>query len=264
MSLFRTVFLLFATFVALFSFGADRCDAQMEKLDYSVGDLIEVDFLGDWHEAKVIEIMPGARALRVEFVPRLNNGPREFMFTSRSIRDIEVEKADKDETGSDENPFIEEDSDANPFVEEDSDNNPFVEEKTDRRRSGRSSPRAQKTEESNPFTNEIQTNERSRRSRPSRRAPSRIRPESEQRSQRSRSPFGSESTTAKDSSKVESPKRSTPRNAVPNKMPPANSRMNTTVESRGLSAWRWISFGVFACLGAAVGMWGWISRSLYW
>lgn len=64
--------------------------AQLEKLDYQPGDKIEVEFQSQWFEAEVTEILPGDRALKADFVDGRGRA-RNWMFTSRNIREIEKE-----------------------------------------------------------------------------------------------------------------------------------------------------------------------------
>lgn len=241
-------FLFFFAMLVVVSGSVNECVAQLHRLEYKVGDLIEVEFMGEWHEAKVTKLLPGGRALKAEFSQRLERGPREFMFTSRSIRDIEVDEEAADETDSEENPFAEEANseteDENPFVEDASRN---VEKEVMGARRGE---RGSSKDESNPFADEDQPKDR-------------------------RSRRGSDRTSSRSRAQhVQPPPTQTRRTNSVTNQPPERSvtksaahealRKEVSIPSGGISTWRWVSFGTLLLLGTLMSIWGWVNRTLYW
>jgi hypothetical protein len=217
------------------------CQAQMQRMDYETGTLVEVEFMGQWYEAEVLEILGGGMMLRAEFTKRRGN-PRDFMFPSTKVRALESpEDAETtDENLGEENPFENaEEFAAKSFAEKEIESDPEV----------------------NPFTAESAVDRRRKRAN-SLRENGRDR----QRSSAARKRLPRESPKGRDDGAEAKRKKGAidPREQFARESHQQQRVANRAHETKSIGVWRWASFGGLSFVGIGLALWGFLNRRIYW
>lgn len=240
----NSIFVVAMFLIANALFCSSNCQAQMQRMDYEAGTMVEVEFMGQWHEAEVLELLSGGMMLRAKFTKR-RGAPRDFMFPSMKVRELEMpeEVEATEETSDEDNPFAEaEESFDNPFatakeIESDTEGNPFATDAANRRR------------------NRSRTRENAERRQ-------RI-PAATRRPQRELSAESSErrgdGAELKGSTREKTPRRSA-REAEHQRRVAAGE----VQQAKSIGVWRWASFGGLSFVGIGLATWGFLNRSIYW
>ena len=242
--------LIALAFVGISVVCCDFVNAQMQKMIYAPGELIEVEFMGQWHEAEVIELMPGGMMVKAKFTKR-RGLPRDFMFPSMKVREIESPDVDNSKKDVPKNGKADDREEQNPFIEFD-DSSPFAEEGDEEVNDGEG--------EVNPFNMEFKPRRTParKRSRPNPKPSATEKPNRRvvDRSRSSNEPRSSQPASEKDFEF--SSAEATPR-------PTTNPGTINAVKSVSrISLWRWVSFSIFTLVGVGLTAWGFLNRKMYW